>query len=112
MYHVWITVILPFDEGKFISHMVQKSYDISPAAEDKQLMLSRENSANGIIACKVEKPDISFRAVYDEIADVLVNNKFSYHSLVISEFSASSIWSSGNINTEKLIQTSLKKVVN
>lgn len=110
VYHIWITASLPIKESKLISGLVNKGYTVSPAAANKELILfSATDTTYGVISCRIHRELASAQEVYDDVYHILTTNNFKYYSLVISEFSAASMWNAGNIVSEQLLPVIDKK---
>lgn len=115
MFHVWITVALPINEGYIVSGLVSKGYDVSAAAETNQLLLKGNNTICGVISCRVERETANVKELYEDVEQMLSKNHIQYYSIVISEHSHNCLWNAGNIihnvtNTVPDIKD--KKIVN
>lgn len=112
-YHIWITVRVPFDEGKFIARVVQEGFTIEAAAASGKLLLGGDNLSNAVIACRMEKANLTAAEMHEAIAEILITTNIQYCSLVVSEYTVNCIWAGGNItNDNSNPLKSTKKVVN
>ena len=115
VYHVWITVALPTNESCIINGLVSKGYDVSPAADTQQMLLTSNNAAYGVFSCRVERELAAAKELYEDVETILSKNFIQYYSVVISEHSSNCLWNAGNIITEKFTQSDKKdnkKIVN
>lgn len=104
VFHTWLTASLPIKESKLISGLVNKGYDVSAAASTNDLtLLPSPNASYGIIACKIQRELGSAKELYEDIIDILTVHKFTYYSLIISEYAEASMWNAGNsVNNDSL----------
>lgn len=101
LYHIWITVALPFDEANTVNSFIKRGYDISPASDDGKLMLvSSDHPSYGVLACKLQTELVSARQLYDDLWGLLSANKTNYYSLVVSEYSYNAIWTLGVVGQQ------------
>jgi hypothetical protein len=116
VFHAWITVSLPTNESCIVSGLVSKGYDVSPAADTKQLLLTGTNTSYGVVACKIERELASVKDLYADLEGILSKNYIQYYSVTISEYSANCLWNAGNIASDKFVslvdKKDTKKIVN
>jgi len=117
VFHIWLISSLPIKESKLVSGLVNKGYDVSAAAENNELtLLTHPDASYGVIACKVQRELASSKELYEAVIDILTVHQLTYYSLIISEFSASSVWNAGNAVDEKypsfIANKSIKQNVN
>jgi hypothetical protein len=110
VFHIWLISSLPIKESKLVSGLVNKGYDVSAAAENNELtLLTHVDASYGVIACKVQRKLSSIKELYDDVIDILTVHQLTYYSLIISEFSASSMWNAGNAVDDKTLSFTANK---
>lgn len=109
VFHVWLTVVRPFEETKLITELIYKGYDVHPAADDGIFVLSTDNSASVVMACRVKRELTTARELYDDMQTVLTKHNNIYHSIIITEFSVNSLWNTGNYLVDKTLSSFLDK---
>lgn len=112
-FHAWITTRIPVEEGAIIAGLVAKGYDVSVAAADGNLILvPLEKSYYAILAFKLSRELASVTELYEDLIKLLTDNKVSYYSLIVSQFSDASVWNAGNVSSAPSKNNTAKKIIN
>lgn len=110
VFHIWLICSSPIKESKLISGLVNKGYNVSAAAANNELtLLTDPDAAYGVIACKVQRELASEKELYEDVIEILTVHHFTYYSLIISEFSASTVWNAGNAVDDKRLSFATNK---
>lgn len=109
VFHAWIIASLPTNESCMVGGLVAKGYEVSPAADTKQLCLTGTNASCGVIAFRIEREAANVKDLYADLENILSKNYIDYYSVVISEYSINCLWNAGNISSDKLVSLADKK---
>lgn len=94
-YHVWITVLTATYEADIARGLVLKGYSVSAASGDSLTLVAKDTTTS-LVAIKLEDAG-SITEVYDDIAFVLDGIKAKFYSIIVSEYSLTSMWIGSNI---------------
>ncbi len=108
VFYIWCNLAFPTDEGRVVSSLVKRGYNVSAAADNGQLSLPANNKVSALLALKLERDLLETGEIYDDINQILDDQHILYHSLIISEFSYHAMWNSGNIPASELLMSDKK----
>lgn len=97
-YAIWITSLTSLYAKDIFNELLTRGYTVSSlSGEDTSPVLDSTDTLSSVIAIKLSSDKkLVVAELYDIIANLLLDLKVKYHSIIISEF-VNCIWSGSNI---------------
>ena len=115
-YYCWVTGVLKTYQDAIICGLVHKGYMVGAAEKGGQVVVNPKEDAPAYVMAfsvykLVEPGTLSSQKVYDDVAEILVEIKAYFYSVIVSA-ATDCIWVGSNFSLEKKEPIVDKKDVN